>query len=149
MYQKKYCLGFIFDNDEKHVLLMLKKRGPVGVINKWNGIGGKVKRDETYYDAMKRKSIEEIGIDTTPFAWNNFGKICGSTFIVECFSLFVDKDLFSSIREKGDERIDFISLDPIHDSLKYYALASHVKTLIRAALDNSHSSYPKTTISYY
>lgn len=56
---KHYVLGLIFDVDSSHVLLIKKER-PDWMKGRWNGIGGKIEKDETPYDAMKRECQEEI-----------------------------------------------------------------------------------------
>lgn len=60
---KKVTLCFLKRGDE--ILLAMKKRG-FGV-GKYNGIGGKVEPNETIEDAMKRETMEEIGVEITDF----------------------------------------------------------------------------------
>jgi 8-oxo-dGTP diphosphatase/2-hydroxy-dATP diphosphatase len=43
-----------------HICLAMKKRG-FGV-NRWNGVGGKVEKNETINKAAKREAKEEIGV---------------------------------------------------------------------------------------
>lgn len=57
---KKMVVIFLFSNDKKKVLMVYKTKGPY--INKWNGIGGKVKHGEHPYDAAVREIKEETGI---------------------------------------------------------------------------------------
>ena len=54
-------LVFLIKPAEKQILLAMKKRG-FGV-GKWNGVGGKLKDDETVKQAAIRESKEEIGVD--------------------------------------------------------------------------------------
>lgn len=56
---KHYVLGLIFNNDFSQLLLIEKKR-PDWMKGRWNGIGGKIEKNETPYDAMKRECQEEI-----------------------------------------------------------------------------------------
>lgn len=60
---KKVTLCFLKRGDE--ILLAMKKRG-FGV-GKYNGIGGKVEPNETIEDAMKRETMEEIGVEIADF----------------------------------------------------------------------------------
>lgn len=50
---------------DDEILLAMKKRG-FGV-GKYNGVGGKLKGDETPEEAMKRETFEEIGIVPTVY----------------------------------------------------------------------------------
>lgn len=58
---KRTTLCFLIKNDQ--VLLAMKKRG-FGV-GKWNGVGGKLKENETAEEAAIREIKEEIGVDIT------------------------------------------------------------------------------------
>lgn len=50
--KKVYTLVFVRDTVKKKILLGFKKRG-FGM-NKWNGLGGKVEKDESIINAAKR-----------------------------------------------------------------------------------------------
>lgn len=54
----RYVLGFMFDHEEKHVLLIWKNR-PKWQAGKLNGIGGKIEAGETPLQAMEREFTEE------------------------------------------------------------------------------------------
>ena len=56
------------------VLLIEKRRGPPGVVDRWNGPGGKVEDDglEDLQVAMVREFEEETGAATKPEAWVRF-----------------------------------------------------------------------------
>lgn len=64
---------FLLKDDE--VLLAMKKRG-FGV-GKWNGVGGKLKEDETVEEATVREAKEEIGVE---IAANDLEKIAEINF---------------------------------------------------------------------
>ena len=57
---KHYVLGFIFNREENKVLLVQKKR-PEWQAGHWNGIGGKIEKDETPLLAMEREGHKETG----------------------------------------------------------------------------------------
>jgi len=58
-----YVIGFAIDPQYDEVALILKKRGPAFNLHKWNGIGGHVKVGESPVGAMRRESLEEMGLD--------------------------------------------------------------------------------------
>ncbi len=62
---KKAVLGFLIDGDK--VLLGLKKRG-YGV-NKWNGFGGKVEKEENFEEALRREILEECGVEIVDYEY--------------------------------------------------------------------------------
>ena len=55
---KKHVVLFIIDSDK--ILLAMKKRG-FGK-DKWNGVGGKVEKGESFTEAAIRECQEEVGI---------------------------------------------------------------------------------------
>lgn len=68
MVKQKYVLGFAFWRN--NVLLMHKRKGPIYVVNKLNGIGGKIESEEDVYNAMSREFSEETGLETWPSNWH-------------------------------------------------------------------------------
>jgi len=78
---KRYCLGFVFDDEENRVLL-LRKESPEWQKGFLNGIGGHVEKDEAFLSAMIREGIEEANLDVH---WQLFA-ITGSTdWAMHCF----------------------------------------------------------------
>lgn len=60
---KNYVVIMLFNKSGDKVLLVKRNRQPYK--NCWNGIGGKIKENETCFDAAKRESIEEANIVIT------------------------------------------------------------------------------------
>lgn len=72
---KEYVLGFAFDEKAQNVVLIEKLR-PEWQKGLYNGIGGKVERnDNTNYTAMCREFYEETRVHTVPDMWKNFGNM--------------------------------------------------------------------------
>ncbi len=66
-------LVFLINDDTSEILLAMKKRG-FGV-GKLNGVGGKVKQDETVLAAATREAKEEIGVDILEENLTQIGEI--------------------------------------------------------------------------
>lgn len=81
----EYVLGFMFNEDESKVLLIMKNR-PAWQAGKLNGVGGKIEAGETPIQAMEREFAEETGFVAKhyiPFSDNaddvDFNAITSST----------------------------------------------------------------------
>src|SRR5574339_145798 len=58
----RYVVGFMFDENEEHVLL-IRKTHPDWQAGKLNGIGGRIEDGESAREAMQREFKEEVGVD--------------------------------------------------------------------------------------
>lgn len=98
MKMKHFVLGFIFNRQKDEVLLVEKKR-PEWQKGFWNGIGGKIKLDETPWDAMDREAFEETD--------NSFEFAHAITFVCPGGTVFVFRAIVPStvipFRQKEDE----------------------------------------------
>lgn len=68
-------VGFLFDMTFEYVLLIEKKK-PSWQVGKINGVGGKIEKDETPLNAMKREFKEETGQTISNF--KNYAIMNGS-----------------------------------------------------------------------
>ena len=50
-------------NTQDRGIFVLKKHGPPAVVSRWNGVGGRVEENESWYDAHRRETIEEVGLE--------------------------------------------------------------------------------------
>ena len=71
---QKYTLGFIFDKECKHVLLIHKQK-PVWQKGKINGVGGKYEARETAEACIRREVREETRLDIPEESWVYVGTI--------------------------------------------------------------------------
>jgi 8-oxo-dGTP diphosphatase len=78
----QYVVGVIFDLSYENVLL-IKKNRPDYLKSLWNGIGGKVEKNESYYDAMVRETQEECGLTITNF--REFADMSYDEHFIKCF----------------------------------------------------------------
>jgi len=107
--KKHYCLGFMFD-EQRDLVLLIKKNKPKWQEGLYNGIGGKVQlrkdtdvytgavtwhhdvHDTNIYDFRKdmaREFKEEVGIETEPYQWEHCLEMYGewfNVFVYRCFS---------------------------------------------------------------
>lgn len=74
-------LGYVLSPDGQQVLLVHRNKRPDDLhYGKYNGLGGKLDRDESVTDCMKREILEESGLEVTELrlrgtiSWPGFGK---------------------------------------------------------------------------
>lgn len=65
----EYVVGFMF-NPAENVVLLIRKNRPSWQVGKLNGIGGRVEDGESAEQAMRRKCVEEVGLDCD--SWKRF-----------------------------------------------------------------------------
>ena len=74
-------LGYVLSSDRRHVLLVHRNARPGDHhLGKYNGLGGKMERDEDIAACMRRELREEAGIEVTAMqlrgtiSWPGFGR---------------------------------------------------------------------------
>lgn len=60
---KNYVVIILFNKELNKILLVKRNKQPYK--NCWNGIGGKVEKNETVFDCAKRECMEETNINLT------------------------------------------------------------------------------------
>ncbi len=89
-------LGYVLSPDRSHVLMIHRNARPDDqAFGKYNGLGGKMERDEDVAACMRREIREEAGIDVTAMilrgtiSWPGFGKNgedwLGFVFLITAF----------------------------------------------------------------
>jgi 8-oxo-dGTP diphosphatase len=89
-------LGFVLSKDRQSVLMVHRNARPDDhAFGKYNGLGGKLERDEDIASGMIREIREEAGIETTAMtlrgtvSWPGFGKNgedwLGFVFLIEAY----------------------------------------------------------------
>ncbi len=90
-------LGYVLSKDRRKVLLIHRNARPDDAhLGKYNGLGGKLERDEDIVASMKRELFEEAGIEAHSMrlkgtiSWPGFGKDgedwFGFIFIIDEFT---------------------------------------------------------------
>lgn len=83
---KRYCLGFVFNEEQSEVVLLKKRSSDSFNPDCWNGVGGKIEPGETSLQAMRRETMEETSLDIPETNWTSFGGLSdGATFQVDVF----------------------------------------------------------------
>ena len=89
-------LGYIMSPDGRQTLLIHRnKRQDDQHLGKYNGLGGKIERDEDVVAGMRREILEEAGIECTAMrlrgtiSWPGFGRQgedwLGFVFVIDAF----------------------------------------------------------------
>ncbi len=71
---KKYVVGFLFNQNASKVVL-IKKINPAWQNGYFNGVGGKVEKDEQPVDAMSREFLEETGVLIPVNEWTMYANV--------------------------------------------------------------------------
>jgi len=90
-------LGYVLSPDRQRVLMIHRNARPGDLhLGKYNGLGGKIERDEDVVACMRREIHEEAGIDCTAMrlrgtiSWPGFGKNgedwLGFVFIIDAYT---------------------------------------------------------------
>lgn len=126
MKMKHFVLGFIF-NSNKTSILLVKKERPEWQKGYYNGIGGKIKLNESPSEAMIREGIEETSYSRI---WEHV-----LTFICPGGTVFVfrtiDIDAIISYKQVEDEELIEYGLGILPDKMM-----ANLKWMIPVCLSN-------------
>lgn len=128
-----YVVGFLFDQEKRWVVLVHKEK-PVWQKGKWNGVGGKVEKGETFVQAMTREFREEAGL--TVLGWEAFAHHYGDDFEIQFFFAF---GAAHAARTQPGE-VERIGLHPVSD-LPVRHLAPNAHWLIPLALTQDREDF--------
>lgn len=98
---QEYVVGFLFTEDYGQVLL-IKKNRPEWQKGRLNGVGGKIEKNESPEEAMRREFLEEAGVDVR--TWQEVLILGGIGWRVHFFRAF-DTYAFNHTESKTDEAI--------------------------------------------
>jgi 8-oxo-dGTP diphosphatase len=140
---KHYCLGFVFDEELEHVVLLEKNRPPWQA-GKVNGVGGHVQPGESYLESMRREFREEAGADIPEVQWVAFCGMTGTAPEVErpdcenldwtcmCFAARLKLSDFDCVVTKTDEQIVLVEVTNLDTEM---VPIDNVRWMIPAAIE--------------
>ena len=126
---KKYVVGIVFN---EHKILLIRKNRPTWQAGGLNGVGGKVKEYENFYDAMVRECSEECNLVLT--SWAYLGLLTDNiNYEVQYFRAFAPS--FEIVRTNTDEAIEIYNIS----ELNYGALIPPTDIFVRLAMYSVYS----------
>lgn len=137
----RYVVGFAFTKDLKRVLLINKNK-PEWQKGFLNGVGGKIKSNETPLKAMQRETMEEVGLDLD---WQEKGCMLGTNNDdepFECWIFYAYDDKVTKYQQLKDEMPHLFCIE----SVKNFKVVANVNFLIPYGMCSDHSTF--ITIDY-
>ena len=112
-------LGYVLSPDRRRVLLIRRDRRAGDIhFGKYNGLGGKLEKDEDVVAGMRRELREEAGIEADELvlrgtiSWPGFGKDGADWFGF----IFVIERWHGEVKEENPEgKLEWVELDQILD----------------------------------
>jgi len=124
-----YTAGFLFDEKTKRIVL-IKKNKPIWQKGLYNGVGGKIEKNESPEDCIIREFEEETGVFIED--WEEFAYLYRENdFELHFFRAF-DNNLWRC-RSITDEKL--VILDVKHLHFFYHRMIPNLEWLIPLALD--------------
>lgn len=137
----RYVLGFAFHGEPaERTVVLLEKRTPEWQRGRLNGVGGKIEAGETPVEAMIREFEEEVGVKTSPRAWQLYVRMHGEDWECHVFRANLNNEQAKEVKRTEAEQPVFVRVDDIPlNTLK------NVRYLIGMA---DHADIGYVTISY-
>lgn len=126
-----YTLGFVFDIEYEHVLL-IRKNKPLWQKGRYNGIGGKLEQDEPILEGMIREFQEETGhllptfVKTISFS----GTSSSGNWRVYCFRGVLPLERMREINIKTSDNLEPIICAEVDTIIHNDKLISNLKWVI-------------------
>lgn len=125
----KYVVGFLFDKSLE-LIALIEKQTPEWQKDKWNGVGGKIEKDETPIQAMTREFQEEAGLEIDD--WKQYCVIHGNDSEIHFFYSIVDSEHLMKIRTMTKEKLGIWSLNRV--SMPNFPLIPNIRWILPMAL---------------
>jgi 8-oxo-dGTP diphosphatase len=144
---KCYVVGFAFDS--RGWFAMIEKQHPDWQKGLWNGIGGKIEKDEIPVDAMVREFHEEAGQLIPKEQWKFVGRMLEADHF-DC-AVFMTQINVLDLKSMTDERIRIFPPEAIQDMGVRYPCLPNIPALLQLCLlkpSVSHGRIPTFTLDY-
>jgi 8-oxo-dGTP diphosphatase len=114
---KEYVAGFLFKDSPTSGLsvVLIEKKRPAWQKGLLNGVGGKIEKAESMYDAMVREFREETGL--LVYNWRLFCTLYSSDFSswrVFFFSSYVPGRNYRALQQMTDEQVSWYDSDEVN-----------------------------------
>lgn len=102
----EFVCGFMCNvTGPNRYVLLIKKTHPEWQAGKFNGVGGHVRADERWNEAMVREFSEETGLHTDLNDWNNFLRLSdAATWRVNFYVAFATRERLYEAKQQTDEK---------------------------------------------
>lgn len=137
---QQYVLGFLF-NKSLRKLVLIKKLTPIWQKGFLNGVGGKIQKNENFYEAMTREFEEETGLHFS--AWVRYVELGReengeSDYKVHCFFGVYDGDEIP-VHSTTEEQVKVVTINSFSGNpctfMDMEACIPNLSWLIPLALD--------------
>lgn len=133
----RYCVGFLFSEDEERVLLVRKAK-PKWMAGMWNGVGGKAEPGESVAASMVREFAEETG-RTDSLTWEHFATLGGPDFEIGFFRATGDSLSCPDVNDVGESLADVLVCQIADRSVR---TVPNLRWLIPMAMSSSRHDWP-------
>lgn len=138
----EFTVGFIFTENRGEVLLILKDR-PTWQAGLWNGVGGKVEKDESLTSCISREVFEETNILIPEQVWKTVGDIAGNNWHVTIFTTTLSTPI--TPEQKTSEKPQWHKLSELPQNI-----VENLTILIPACLHTlTTTSSPMLSLTYH
>ena len=127
---EKMVVGFVFNEEKTHVLL-IKKNRPQWQAGKINGMGGHIEKGEGAFEAVSRECAEEFGLSIPCKNWKSVAVLRGKDFFVHFFA--AEADVGRALQTTDEEPV----LVALKDLSRCDSLIPNLHWLIPLSLENS------------
>jgi len=127
-----YVCGFMMNETE---VILIHKTHPAEQAGSWNGIGGRIKKDEDPLNAMAREWAEETG-DPVQHKWIEFCRIKFRRNVVYFFTAYEHN--MPALMQMTDEEVDVFPISELNN----HDLVEHVDWLVLLAKSHRALNLP-------
>lgn len=129
----RYCLGFLFDENESNVVL-IRKLAPEHLKGKLNGVGGKIEGNEAAIEAMAREFYEETGL-RVPFEQWKYKLSLKKEDVYEMHIFKANSPSLLGVSTKEREEVAVYAMTSVLHPVNYLNCVGNLRWIIPMILD--------------